>query len=435
MFCRLLLGCTWFVLLGLAGWMSPTPAQAIGGPDKLASQVKGLVDQLESAGEKEKVAAEWELLKLGPDILPLLPSAEKMSDNVKERLLSIKTTLLELRPRTVTLGKTEMPLVDALKWLQKHTGLAVVDRRQGGHDQRVHLAFAGANFWQAVELIAAQVNANISLYQADGQVALVDAPYRKLEVSLAGPFRVAVKRTVTAKDQDAGTHVCIVVLELAWEPRLLPFLVDAGPVSLRAGKDDKGKPFVAQLPSRGAVRVTGALAHEFELMFPAPNRKAGQIDELKGHFTVTTPTKMLAFTFKKLQALAKPGPNESQTQDGVSVTLNKINVQKDRWTVEVAIENPKAGPQFESHQTWLGNNTLHLEKGREETLVVLKPEALLEQQFNVTSTRAIIRYHFLERNAAGIALGQISDWRLVCRTPGRMVEVTVPYAFKNLELP
>jgi hypothetical protein len=426
------LGCCCLLLVGASLLVAQPPGES----DGLGSRVKELVDQLESTpSETKKLAAEWELLKLGPSILPLLPSSDKMSDDLKQRLQPLQATLQELRPRTVTVAKTVMPLSDALALLHKETNLVVVDRRQGDHDQRVTVDFAGATFWQAVENLAAQVKAGISLYQADGQVALVDAPYRQLPLSLHGPFRVALKRTFAALDQDAGTHVCVISLELACEPRFLPFLVEAGPASLRAGKDRDGQPFVVQLPTRGAVPVRGAIAHEFDLLFPAPARTTLKIDELKGHFVVTTPVKMLEFTFKKLKSFDQPGPTETKTIKGVRVTVNKITAKSDRWMVEVAIDNPKAGPQFESHQTWLGNNTLQLEKGQESTLVVLKPERLLEQQFNVTSNRATIRYYFLERNAAGIELGKLSDWRLVCRTPGRMVEVTVPYQLNDLPLP
>jgi hypothetical protein len=31
--------------------------------------------------------------------------------------------------------------------------------------------------------------------------------------------------------------------------------------------------------------------------------------------------------------------------------------------------------------------------------------------------------------------GKISDWKLVYRTPGRIVEVPVPFEFKGLDLP
>jgi hypothetical protein len=194
---------------------------------------------------------------------------------------------------------------------------------------------------------------------------------------------------------------------------------------------------VAQLPSRGLVRMMGALAHEFDLVFPAPNRKTEKIDELKGQFVVTTPNKMLKMTFKQLQVFDKPQPAFTQTSDGVKVTITRISEQKDRWIVEIAIENPKAGPRLESHQAawWLDNNTLHLEKGAGELLKVFTPDRSREQQLEVSAVRATIRYQFLKKDAPEGGAGSLADWRLVYRTPGRMVEVTVPYTFKGLLLP
>lgn len=419
--------CLCLVVLGRA-------APACSQPTTQAEHVKELLLQLENANEQQKLAAEWDLLKLGPDILPLLPISDKSSDALKKRLDPIRLTLEELLPRKLkATGKAEeLALSEALKRVQTETGLALVDRRQGGYDQRVLLDGSGGTFWQAVQSLASQAKASISLYQGDSKVALVDAPYRALPVSFYGPFRVAIKRLRSTADLDAGTHTCAIDLELAWEPRFLPLLLEVGPAALHAGKDAAGQPFAAQLPSRGAVDVKGTLAQEFDLRFPAPLRSTAKIDELKGEFVVTLPVKMLKFVFKDLQRSDKPGT--SKTQDGVEVTINKVETLKDRWMVEIAIENPKAGPRLESHQTywWLRNNTLHLERGAGQTLEVLEPEKLLEQTSNVTASRATIRYFFLTKNAQGVPL---EGWRLVCRTPGRLVEVRVPYTFKDVALP
>jgi hypothetical protein len=430
---RLAMGCAWLGLLGMLGAWSPVSAQVPVEPGKLPAHVQTLVGQLENApSEKQKETAEWELLKLGPDILPLLPAPDKMSSALKTRLVPIQDTLRELLPRTVKgWGKDDLLLSAALKRLQAETGITMVDRRQDGSDHRVTLDRPGATFWQAVDALASQVKASLSLYQADGKVALIDAPYRALPLSLHGPFRVAFKRAATTLDLDAGTHICVVALEIAWEPRFLPIRLEAGSASLRAGTNASGQPFVAEVPGRGALQAKTGLAQEFELLFPAPDRQTKMVEELKGHFVVLTPVKMLTFQFKDLKAWGKPGP--SKTQDGVQVTIDRIDVSKDRWIVDVVIDNPKAGPQFESHQMswWLANHALYLEKGAGETVEVLEPERLLGD-LKVTSTEARIRYHFLTKRANGVPL---SAWRLVCRTPGRMVEVTVPYTFKDLRLP
>jgi hypothetical protein len=422
------------VVLAATLWTGMAMAQPAG----LSAQVKGLIEQLDSAaGEDKKLAAEWELLRLGPEALAYFPSADKLSVSLKERLAPIRAALEELRPRTLTIDKSSMPLSKALAWLARETGMTVVDRRQADRDQPVTLDYQGATFWQVAEDLASQVRASLNLYQVDGQLALVDAPYRPLPRSQHGPFRTTIKRYGVTRDLDAGTHVLGIGLELSWEPRLMPLYVDSGPVSLRTGQDERGQPFLAQLPSRSPVRMAGALAHEFDLLFPAPPRKTQRIDELKGHFVVATPSRMMTFAFKKLAPLNQPQPAFSQSRDGVKVTISKIVEQKDRWIVEVVTENPKAGPRLESHQAawWLDNVRVQLEQGAGELLKVFTPEALLEQRLSVTATEATVRYHFLMRSAPEQPAAPLNQWRLVCRTPGRMVEVTVPYTFKDVELP
>ena len=48
-----------------------------------------------------------------------------------------------------------------------------------------------------------------------------------------------------------------------------------------------------------------------------------------------------------------------------------------------------------------------------------------------TNRKAILQYAFADPKGKGTA----ADWALVYRTPGRIVELTVPYSFKNVPLP
>src|SRR5438874_1125117 len=92
-------------LMGLPpvfAWATPAPQAG-----SIKDQVKSLVEQLESSTEAKRVAAEWELLKLGPDILPQL---EKAPTKAKETLEGIRKTLEELRPRTASIKGAAMPL-------------------------------------------------------------------------------------------------------------------------------------------------------------------------------------------------------------------------------------------------------------------------------------------------------------------------------------
>jgi hypothetical protein len=219
-------------------------------------------------------------------------------------------------------------------------------------------------------------------------------------------------------------------LELAWEPRFLPYLIEPGPASLRAGNG-----FMTKVPARAAVPVADQSAREIELMFAAPPRSAPMINELAGTLTVTTPIAQHRFEFKY------PKVKSHQSTDGVQVTVNNVATQPDRWTVELTVQHPAAAPQFDSFQRWLGgkvwldSTTCVFERGVGENLQILRPDPLRTQIVSASAERVTVRFQFLKNNPGGVPLENIDSMKLVCRTPGRMVEMTVPYTFKDLPLP
>src|SRR5262249_44288393 len=125
-------------------------------------------------------------------------------------------------PKSVsfTLTAQAMALKDALAELKKQTGIEVVDKRLDKTNPSVKLELNKATFWQALDTIAREARVVVSLYQGDGQIALVDGIYRPFRVSYSGPFRTVVKRLSVSHNFETGAHFCVASLEVAWEPRL-----------------------------------------------------------------------------------------------------------------------------------------------------------------------------------------------------------------------
>ena len=70
-----------------------------------------------------------------------------------------------------------------------------------------------------------------------------------------------------------------------------------------------------------------------------------------------------------------------------------------------------------------------LEAVTEEHFATPEPFATLtglEQTF-LTASRAALRYHFTNRARTQGPPGKLEDWKLVYGTPGRIVELTVPF--------
>src|SRR5262249_26268007 len=167
-------------------------------------------------------------------------------------------------------------------------------------------------------------------------------------------------------------------------------------------------------------------------------RSAPAIESLKGTLIITGATKMLTFRFDRLREVGPKDKAEVQTLEEVKVRLTEVTreTDPDRFIVEVTIDNPPGGPEFESHQggAWLSHNAIWLERKGAPRQQLLPSKADYEV-IRRDGGQAILRYHFTQKVNAGVRFGLLSDWVLRYRTPGRMVELRVPYEFKNVRLP
>ncbi|HYV35388.1 MAG TPA: hypothetical protein VE988_06775 [Gemmataceae bacterium] len=399
--------------------------------DDLKARVQKLTEQMYRDPDfTKRDAAEWELLKLGPDILPLLG----VTNTTAARTVAVHATLSELLPRKATLKFTDATLATILDSLKKQTGMTLVDRRQSKDSKAITTDLPNATYWQIADALAAKTNSRLHLYQADGKVALIDGPDPRLPVNLHGPFRIAHKRISSHLDLDGKTHTTKLGIEIAWEPRFSPYLIEIGGMSFILGAVDKKHAFIVRdVAGRGPVVVTESNAKEFEVIFPSPPRAVAVISEVKGYFVVTMPSKSLEFIFKE-----KPVQGARHITDGVQVTVEEFAGGKDKWKVRLAVEVPAAGPSFASFQTWLGSKawldqcSCQLERTDAGAKEVLKSDpSKYTQVGEPKGNKVAVSYQFSPPQSAG----KIEDWRLVYRVPGRMVEVTVPFVFDRVELP
>jgi hypothetical protein len=337
-------------------------------------------------------------------------------------------------PRTVTFSKPALRLADALAELSKQTDNRVGDQRRQASNPTVRLPAGQTAFWPALDAIGKASGVGFSPYLAEAGVALTDAPYRPVTTVYAGIFRLAVRRLTVSRDEEAQTRHCQLALDVAWEPRFRPFLVDLRQLKLSFAPDTNNKSLQATLPAHGAVSVAGRTAIELDVGTAAPERSCPRIAALTGTAWALGPTKMLAFQFDKL-AIQKPGAKGPAappvTQEGVTVTLADIRRLGDSLVLTVRIENPKGGPGLESYQSWLENNrmTLSYEQGTKKRALVAT--ATKEDK---RDTWARVEYEITE-SAEQPLPATLDGWRLRYETPGRIVEVTAPFAFKDLALP
>lgn len=375
-------------------------------------------------------------------LLPVL--SEQAGAQDKDKAEAAESGLpKELAPRPVTLDEKEIPLSAALAELAKQTGNVVEDRRKEKDDVRLRLELKKATFWQALDAIAKEADAKLALYERDGKVALVDGPHVATPASYSGLFRVGVKSIRTERSLDPDAHFAVVKLEVAWEPRFTPFFLEAVPDSIEV-QDDKGN--AVQAPEkqsadpseRGQIVVSRRAAIELDMRVPAPKRASQTFGVLKGSLSAVGPTKMLTFTFDKLGPIKKRAEALSDTKDGVTVRVRQFAIEgqpgEEIWTAELLLEYPADGPKFESFQSWTVSNEIYLSKGQDDKPTKFDANGGYETD-SVEDTRITMRYRFTDDPDNRKLLGKPSDWKLVYRTPGRMLEVPVPFEFKGLPLP
>jgi hypothetical protein len=339
----------------------------------------------------------------------------------------------ELLPRPVNLNDGAIPLSDALAQLSRQTGNQVVDRRHAKADPKLALKLINSSFWPALDVIARTVGCGVSTYQADGRIALVDAPQRQESTAYQGIFRIVAKRVSVTLDHEAGKHTCLVGLDVAWEPRFEPLYLEPGPIQAIFAAASHGTESHAAAAGQPKINVAGRNAQEVPILLQAPMRSSAKIKSFEGHLQVTGPAKMLTFTFPHLKAIKKGDPALQHRQEGVQVSLVEIKTESRRWSIMVHIDNPPGNSKFESFQSWLGNNRIALERGDGLDRKTWTPQPYDERVDTETATHAEIHYSF--PIAPKEKKGTLADWTLVYRTPGRIVDVQVPFVFKDVSLP
>jgi hypothetical protein len=370
---------------------------------------------------------------LGLFFSPCRPVLAQDSDQGKQPNAEPK----QLTPRLFSLQGNDVPLGKALSELERQTGNKVEDRRQSREEAKLKLELKNVTFWQALDAIAKQIDARVSLYEKDGQVALLDGPRVAMPVSYSGLFRTSVKRIDLIRILETDNHICNLYLEVAWEPRFQPLMMETRPDSLEV-QDDKGRSVDIPEGGKGMAAIGKRVATEIQLRIPAPQRSAAQLGLLKGKLAAIGPTKMLTFTFDKLTKIEKKEQALKQTQQGVTVNVRDLRAEgaddDQVWAVRLLLEYPPDGPKFESFQSWLVNNEIYLEKEKDGVTQRL-PYNLGYNTEDSTEYKAIITYRFGDDPDKKLVLGKFSQWKLVYRTPGRISEIPIPFEFKDLPLP
>jgi hypothetical protein len=339
--------------------------------------------------------------------------------------------------KTITLQANKITASKALAELTKQTGIRVEDAR-GVPDEAIHLDWKQTPFWQALDALAAAAKARVNIYPTSGRIVLDKrgADYRLPPICYDGRFRLCVKKVTTSRDleiSDKKGHggATNLLVEIAWDPELLPLYLETRPHGLRLVDDSKN---VLTVPDEGSslTPVDGRIAVDIDLHLPALPRRTTAIRSLEGELSMIGPSKMLTFTFDALDRLAKAKENDPERQlmqEGVTCRILDVKLLAKRWTVRLALDYPRGMKQLDTNQSWVVNNEMTLESpdGKKH---------LASTNYHLESAMehgAILSYHFRERD--GLLLGKAGAWRIRYRTPANLIETPIKFAFRNIPLP
>ena len=410
---------------------SPGPE---GRADAADAQVGGqriteLVGQLGAVTRAERVAAEAELLQLGPSILDLLPPPDLLDSAAAREALRRLRVQLELQAAEQSVQASRVTLtgsraaVATTAEIARQTGNAI--RWEASADagsSAIELSLDGVPFWRAVEEVARAAGVGWRIDEATGAVLFVDGPAAadRLSVSAGCAYAVAVQSV-----QYRGNAVRVEFQVLA-EPRLRPLFVAIADADFTAATEAERLSLFSP-KARTELPMTSRSPAQFAVLFQQPGAvESAQPLGVEGKVVVHTAAAPTEVRFNDLTARAPV----ARRRGGVTVTLERV-----RWPIvnerpaariRMSIAYDAGGPEFESHRTWIYHNEVYLETPDGERYPV-------NDGFDTTAQAnggVALEYRFKD-----LPDRPPSDWQLVYVAPTLLVDVPVEFAFPDLKLP
>jgi hypothetical protein len=330
----------------------------------------------------------------------------------------------------ITIVEEKVPLRKAVAQLAAQSKVPIEINLEADDDPALRLNLRGATFWKSLDEITATTGLQMQLHRSDGKIELFRrGTPGKVPVSYSAGFRIALQKLSTFRDFANSSEGCTMNLEVAWDAGFEPFYLQTRPRNLVV-RDDKGKVIDAKNLGSLWSSVDRRRATSFEVTIPALPRTATRISSIKGTLPARGPSRIHEFRWKdmSLEDLSKGKVTKSAGKGATTCSVESVELGARRWTVQVAVELPPTGPDLDSFETWYVNNRVYLQS--RDGKKVLLPDRPVQQLAD--TKRAVIDYPFSD--AKGMR-GSAKDWVLVCQAPAGIIEVSIPFEFKDVPLP
>lgn len=405
---------------------------------QLERDVELLIDDLQSAKRSIRVAAESELKELGPQILPLLPSPETLSnaaarESVRRiRILLEKQHAEELAEASTVTLQGEFTLAEIVAAISEQTAnaLLVDELAESAREQQLTVDFENTSFWRAWDRLLDKTDLTAE-YIADRralQLTPRQEPPADHPVAYAGPFRIAITsvRRIDQIGEDKPQRLRFNV-QLVGEPRLRPLFLKyaSADIVLETAEGATIPPATpnAKFDLPWSVGKSG-IDLRWDFLIP-PDMPASEA-ELRGQLRIELASGTERFVFDDLAAKSRI----AQRRGGVTVGQEKVDIEKQgersRLGVRISVQYDAGGPAFESHRNWMFHNqALLLPKG-DDGRSIRPDDFITERQGDGTF---VITYRFDNWS------GDVHDYVFEYQAPTLLIMVPVEFLFPQIDIP
>jgi hypothetical protein len=272
-------------------------------------------------------------------------------------------------------------------------------------------------FWDCVVDLEQRAGVQVAGDSTSGTLLLSrrEAGTAPPSAAVSGPCRIVM---LSASTKPSFVEPTQEVVQVRWrldvEPRLRPLYVmlrDARTVISAVGLD--ARPLSPEATRELPVdRWTGC---EIDSQFSIPKGTRVEAVRFEGQAVLKAAALPLPFVFEKLSS-RRTGV---QRRGGVSVILRELTPDEAAKTVRatLTVAYDRTGPEFESHRTWIHQNSGWLERAEGAAPMRAARVDLVQ----ITRAGATLTYEF--ENVEG----SLDDLRLVYEAPALVVEIPIEW--------
>jgi hypothetical protein len=237
----------------------------------------------------------------------------------------------------------------------------------------------------------------------------------------SGLFRFEPVAVTARRDlRNPQNHWLKLEMEVAWEPRLTPIMLQLALPEQRAIADT-GDPIEVD-SRRGRLEITvepSIPAAELEVPLVLPDRSVKTLTSMKGKLLALVPGLIETFEFENLEG----AKSVEQRKADVTVILDQVRKNQELYEVRVRVRFGEADKALESHRGWIYNNEACLVDPQGKKI---DNDGFQAYRQNVNEIG--VAYMFVREEG-------LKGCKLVYKTPALIVKMPVEYELKDIVLP